>query len=142
MSMIKINIYLKNVTDQPPYPAIIGLEWPMKVDERTTVTCNVSFYRVTYFNFTWALGDKILPGFVPEVNSDGILANYSSVLNYTFDTEDDMTVLTCCFSAAYEDGYHENATSVPVNLQCELDYLREKCCLFYMAVYICIMIFS
>ena len=92
----------------------------MNIDEGTTVTCNITFYHAKSFNFTWALRNKNISGNVADMNPDRNLATYSSILDYTFQSEDNMSWLTCTFSASYEYGYYENTTSTRLNLQCEL----------------------
>ena len=107
------------LTGHPPHTEIRGADNPIAVGNQNGVSCHIKYYLAIQSNFTWFLGSEEITSHSFEVLKEDNLANYQSVLDYSFSRYDDISTLTCKFLASGDLGLYENSTSTVVSLYCE-----------------------
>ena len=103
----------------PPAPSLMGLNAPMVVDRKSTVSCTIVFFSLANVTFTWTIQNQQLSSYYTEVIArKGNIATFSSVLQNNFTHGDDGMKLTCSIKAETGSDTYENSTNGTIHLYC------------------------
>ena len=105
---------------------IRGMTNPIVIRKQPEISCHIDYFVIETVRFTWSVADRELPGQSHRVVfDDSNIANYSSVLNYTFSRDDDRMSLCCSFVTTTGFKSEENMM-IHLHCKCSQCYIQNE----------------